>query len=255
MNCTNPILIKNPNGLTEIHSRYIYVPCGKCLACRAAKAKEWTYRLMTEFDSWHEKACFITLTYSDENLPFVQSADAICGQNILGFVPTLRQKDFQDFMKRLRKKLSKLPVISELGISSDICCKHLAGRKTLKVFYCGEYGEATLRPHYHAILFGLSIHEAEQFVHDCWQLGHVMVGSLTVESIRYVAGYVQKKLNYSDILYSEQVPPFQGVFQRHKPWLCRASFGTDNRERLCFYVRKKNASSKVFSKKIGYKDY
>jgi 2,3-bisphosphoglycerate-independent phosphoglycerate mutase len=47
-------------------SKEILVPCGKCVGCRIASSREWTFRLMCELGEW-EKACFLTLTYSEEN--------------------------------------------------------------------------------------------------------------------------------------------------------------------------------------------
>jgi len=71
---------------------------------------------------------------------------------------------------------------------------------------CGEYGEQTLRPHYHALLFGLAIPDIQRFgmrrrhpvyrsqvLTDLWRLGHVEVGSVTAASARYCAGYVLKQ--------------------------------------------------------------
>lgn len=196
MNCTSPILIRNSrfkSGVMPGETAYMFVPCGKCLACRASKAKEWTYRLHTELSSWNGRASFLTLTYDDEHLPYVHVFN---DRFHFGFAsPTLRKKDFQDFMKRLRKRLG-------------IKCK---------VFYCGEYGETTLRPHYHVIFFGASPTElSSELLSEIWGNGFVSVGTLTTESIRYVAGYVQKKLDYEDELAPEQEPPFQGVLKRYQ---------------------------------------
>ena len=44
----------------------------------------------------------------------------------------LKKSDFQKFIKRLRKDYD------------------------IKYFACGEYGDKTLRPHFHAILFGVN---------------------------------------------------------------------------------------------------
>ena len=57
MQCVKPIQV--PNG------RF---PCGKCIACRIAKSREWSSRLLHELTYW-DKAVFITLTYEDQFLP------------------------------------------------------------------------------------------------------------------------------------------------------------------------------------------
>lgn len=111
----------------------------------------------------HDKACFITLTYSEKNLPENGS---------------LSSRDLQLFFKRLRKKLHP---------------------HKIRYFACGEYGERFKRPHYHAIIFGLENSCLTwQLISDVWNKGIIDVGSVTKDSISYVAGYVSKKINNED---------------------------------------------------------
>jgi hypothetical protein len=100
----------------------LYVPCGKCIACRIARTREWTVRIMHEM-SCHDNAVFATLTYDDDHLPPDRS---------------ISKDELQRFIKRLRKEL---------------------GDRKIRYFACGEYGETTNRPHYHAIIFGLGLTE------------------------------------------------------------------------------------------------
>uniref|UniRef100_A0AAU8B937 Replication initiator protein n=2 Tax=Dulem virus 91 TaxID=3145802 RepID=A0AAU8B937_9VIRU len=146
-------------------------PCGQCLPCRINRRRVWTLRLMLE-SYFHENSAFITLTYSDENLPY----------NLEG-LPCLCKRDFQNFMKRLRKWYNK----------------------KIRFYACGEYGSKTYRPHYHAILFGIAPHELDPLylqyggkgprspLLSLWSFGLVHVGDVSKESIQYVAGYVTKK--------------------------------------------------------------
>ena len=117
----------------------------------------------------HDDNCFITLTYDDENLPEGGS---------------LRQSDFVKFMKRLRKKVPRV-----------------------RVYYCGEYGETTFRPHYHACLFGwrpadptlfstsgeFPLYESPMLA-KTWGHGHASFGEMTFETAAYTARYVTKKI-------------------------------------------------------------
>lgn len=154
-------------------------PCGQCLPCRINRRRVWTLRLMLE-SYLHEHSSFITLTYSEDNLPYDQE-----------YRPTLCKRDLQLFLKRLRKRF-------------DV---------ELRYYACGEYGEKSARPHYHAILFGLSpfdldpewlLYEGKSGrdfhrhrsspLYDLWQYGIVHVGECSRQSIQYVAGYVTKKL-------------------------------------------------------------
>lgn len=128
-------------------------------------------RIMDEA-SLSEKNCFITLTYDEKNIPVGGS---------------LEKRDLQLFFKRLRKEYGK-------GI---------------RYFACGEYGETTARPHYHAAVFGVRfpdciLHTRNRngdrlFVSNAlariWNKGHCLVGELTNKSAAYVARYVTKKVN------------------------------------------------------------
>nr|AOV86368.1 putative replication protein VP4 [uncultured virus] len=129
--------------------------CGQCMFCRFNRRRIWTHRLMLEA-LVHTKASFLTLTYDDENLP-------PGGQ--------LVKRDLQLFIKRLRKAYGQL-----------------------RYFAVGEYGDLSLRPHYHAALYGLDREDME-VVETAWGKGRVSLDDLTVQSAAYICGYVVKKLN------------------------------------------------------------
>lgn len=83
MKCTNRIIMK----AGEYHQSYMYVNCGKCLACRINRKKEWSLRLQHEL-LYYKKSMFLTLTYDDSHLKDL----------------SLHKKDLQLFFKRIRKK-------------------------------------------------------------------------------------------------------------------------------------------------------
>ena len=169
MQCTKPItLLKNVDR--KKFPDGLEVPCGKCLQCRIAKRKEWAMRCLHEMDNW-DNALFITLTYNDKSLP----------EN-----STLQKKEFQNFLKRVRIQL---------------------GKRKIKYFACGEYGEEKERPHYHAIIFGMSLNEDDKEVirkawpYCDWKEKSIDKGSFGIaepDSIRYVAQYIDKKLSGDD---------------------------------------------------------
>lgn len=129
------------------------VGCGKCTGCRVDRAAMWSNRLMDELRYW-PCASFITLTYDDDHLP----EDHL-----------LLKSDLQNFFKRLRKN---------------------TGLK-IKYFACGEYGENNGRPHYHAILFGISSAH-RSIISSSWNMGRTQSGTVTHASCRYVADYISK---------------------------------------------------------------
>lgn len=166
------------------------LPCGTCSQCRLERARQWAMRITAEVQfhppgtSW-----FLTLTYRDDALPpKIDGADR----------HTLRPKDLTDFWKKLRKK------------------------KTFRYFACGEYGEKTLRPHYHACVLGLVLDDLQPLaggsisnlaydpldpfhkpitglrysplLNRVWGHGMVAIGTVTFDSASYVANYAQKRL-------------------------------------------------------------
>lgn len=130
------------------------VACNRCPACRLQKTNEWVLRIMHELN-YNKDSIFLTLTYNDEHLP----------KNM-----ELKPDDLKNFWKRLRKETDK----------------------KIKYYACGEYGEKYRRPHYHAIVFGLSSLDKEK-IEDAWRLGFVKIGTVTEQSIRYVASYIMDK--------------------------------------------------------------
>lgn len=114
-----------------------------------------------------------TLTYSDEHVPEGYS---------------LRYRDVQLFMKRLRKRIA--------GVSVDA-----DGLRPVRFFCAGEYGGETYRPHYHMVFFNVRLPDEvrrgkylySDVVEELWKLGRVVMDDLTAESAAYVAGYAVKK--------------------------------------------------------------
>lgn len=79
---------------------------------------------------------------------------------------------------------------------------------TVSYFMCGEYGESSRRPHYHACLFGLRFPDQAFYkkgkdgspiytsasLQQLWPMGFCTVGAVTFESAAYCARYVMKKV-------------------------------------------------------------
>jgi len=145
------------------------LPCGQCLECRLEYARQWAVRCVHEAKV-HDKNAFITLTYSDENLKS----------------PKLEYRDFQLFMKKLRK----------------------VQNEPIGYFVTGEYGDKTKRPHWHAILFNYDFPDnkalrtnergdrvyTSETLNKIWSHGMAEIGSVTFESAGYCARYAAKKL-------------------------------------------------------------
>lgn len=136
----------------------------------------------------------MTLTYAPECMPADWSVDV---------------RAWQTFAKRLRKRLGPF-----------------------RFLHCGEYGDESLRPHYHACIFGHDFRgdrvvlkqgqDSELWTSptlaSVWGQGHVSVGPLTWSSAAYVARYVLKKAT-GDLAESryERVDPVTGECWQVRP--------------------------------------
>lgn len=185
MACYHPLtgyrsaeVTKNGKRKLVFNSKYaiddgeVIVSCGQCVGCRLERSRQWAMRCIHEAQM-HENNCFLTLTYNDDNLPYP---------------PSLEVKHYQDFMKRFRKKFKD---------------------HKIRFFHCGEYGDETRRPHYHAIIFGFDFPDKKlwkesfngdhyytsETLNKLWGKGYAIIGSVTFESAAYVARYIMKKVN------------------------------------------------------------
>lgn len=155
MKCANLITLKDPERIKS--SRALVVPCGHCGACRHNRRTEWSFRIIQELKV-SKNSYFLTLTYSEENLPWTDEG------------PTLVKTDFQLFMKRLRKHQSQI---------TDYKLR----------YYCvGEYGTKTQRPHYHAIVFNLHQNTLKD-IPTIWGKGHTLAVQTNEQTIHYVTKY------------------------------------------------------------------
>lgn len=179
--------------------RPVTVSCGQCTGCRLERSRQWAVRCMHEA-SQHERNCFLTLTYNNENLPEDRSVDV---------------SEWQRFVKRARKRMGPF-----------------------RYFHCGEYGDITNRPHYHACLFGIDFrHDRREWktsrgnalyrsesLEELWTLGHSVIGEVTFESAAYVARYVMKKVTGANAEehYGGRKPEYTTMSRRPglgKAWL------------------------------------
>ena len=79
-----------------LNGRYYYefdlLPCGRCLGCALKRSKDWATRMMLELQ-YHDRACFITLTYNDDNLPVSHYVDSN-GEEQISFTLVKKHKIF-----------------------------------------------------------------------------------------------------------------------------------------------------------------
>lgn len=225
MSCYHPLLGRPKEGLNangnveyqiiglydkvakQLDPRSIAIPCGKCIGCRLDYSRSWADRMMLELDH-SKKAIFVTLTYDNDHVPIHEDEET--GE--FGCF-SLDKRDLQLFFKRLRKKFDD---------------------KEIRYYACGEYGSNTLRPHYHAIIFGLCLedfpdrllrgrnelgqcHFQSDILQRVWNQGFVLLADVSWKTCAYVARYVQKKVfqgRVEDILPGDPAPEFGLVSRR-----------------------------------------
>lgn len=168
------------------------IPCGKCSGCRMDYAKSWSDRMIVELKD-NPKAIFVTLTYRNADLPYGDSG-----------LPSLCVDDLQKFFKRLRKRFT--------------------GRR-IRYYFAGEYGPRTHRPHYHGIIYGLSlddfpdlkcfgVNELKQpyytspLFESIWSYGFVQLSEVTYHTCAYVSRYCLKKQSKQVYIDEGVVPEF-----------------------------------------------
>lgn len=191
---------KTENGISfnelsrDNHIGTIQLRCKQCIGCRLDTAREWTLRILHEAQM-HKENQFITLTYDDEHLP-----------------PTLTHAHFSGFMKRYRRRLQP---------------------KRISYYMCGEYGDQTKRPHFHAIIFGHYLQDSRQWrqkddgtwiyssktLDELWGMGQTTTGEVNPTTANYVAGYIIQKQNQEHYAYIQDGILHPGV----QPYNCMST--------------------------------
>lgn len=255
---SDDLFYENP---AEFHT---LVPCGHCMGCRLDRARTWADRMLLELADNDYKAVFVTLTYNNDNLPRVYERSAgyylFPGSYEYSYLSdsevwvadaaglrkppaTLNVRDTQLFFKRLRKAFPD---------------------RRIRYFLAGEYGPKTNRPHYHAIIFGLTLSDFKDCIvlkyndlgqplfqsdifSNIWGNGYCSLGVVNWNTCSYVARYTMKKFYHDDDpeAYSDgRLPPFCTMSRRPGIGLLRSAELLSKGDK-CF-VRDENGVHEVY---------
>lgn len=204
-----PLTFRSPNkivtGKHKIAALMEYeIPCGQCVECRIAQARDWAVRIVHEMQIEHELngrgSAMVTLTYNDDCVPYVY--EEIDGKEIKTDRMTLRKDHIKKFIGRLREK------------------KRRRGRTDIRYYAAGEYGDEEWRPHYHCILIGCDFPDMylysksdsgndiyrSDFLEGIWQYGNSSITETNFTSAEYTAKDIVKRVKESQT-------------EEHKKWL------------------------------------
>jgi len=203
MPCTNPKTAYEIIGETTKRGKKVIVwyrpdekpyqelkiACRNCTKCRSKRSQEWAIRCYHE-SQLHDENSFITLTYDDEYLPYGR---------------TLVKSHPQKFVRALRQKLNRDENRPE----------------KIRYLMAAEYGTEKNRPHYHFIIFGYvpadrkfeysngdNRYYSSRLIEKLWGMGHVQVCDTSPATMKYVAGYVEKKRDHQK---AQDVNPNTGL--------------------------------------------
>lgn len=210
--CNCPIIgYRHPHELTKNGKQKIIfkepyanapkleLPCGRCIACRLEKTRQWGMRAEHEA-KFHDENCFLTLTYNPENLPPLFDDEGVA---------SVQKRPLQLFIKRLRKSIPHIRI------------KYIAS---------GELGDNCDNPHYHICIFGYMPPDSELLykrdnnnyyisknISLLWPYGFHTITDLNFQTARYTAKYaIKKQLGKEEkTLPAEFFVCSQGIAQAH----------------------------------------
>lgn len=210
----------------------IRIPCGKCLGCRLDRSRDMATRIVCEsMDYPAHTNWFVTLTYAQpDDLEWLPRLGARPSVNADGAL-TLDGKHPTDFLKRLRDHHAR-----KVGYDYDVPLWYDALHDQyvpmgLRYFLAGEYGDRSMRPHYHACILNMPLNDIKLIGHtvqgnplynsslltDTWGFGHVVLAPMSYQTAAYTARYCLKKADgVANEVYESMnlVPEFTRVSRR-----------------------------------------
>lgn len=213
--CYRPISFRNVYGEQQV------VPCRKCKACLSLSGQSRSLEISREA-SQHRFTEFITLTYSNANIPLCVPVPQIlnAGTSIeeyrwifcdkqTGVV--LNEYDEYSPIKYSYEKMDYL--LQKINLNG--CFSYLRVRdcqlfmkrlrkyisihfndEKIRFYLVGEYGPQTYRAHYHLLLFHNSTplsQNIRKVIRSCWKLGRISAELAKGDCAGYVSSYSVSK--------------------------------------------------------------
>lgn len=207
--CLYSRLIRNPkykenkkNGgnipaVKNIKALYVPIECGRCMACKKKKAREWQIRMLEDIKV-NKNGKFVTLTFSNEAIrKITEELDNYKGYELDNEIAT---RAVHRFRERWRKKFKKSPrhwLVTELG------------------------HRGTENIHLHGIIW---TDEKDEVIEKMWGYGFVNVGGDSMygrknyvgeETINYITKYVGK-MDEEHRYYNPKILTSPGIGRAYK---------------------------------------
>lgn len=226
------------------HSRYVFnkyinrsvfVPCGKCPECLQSKANKRAQKIRNHNQDSHSLCVFVTLTYSNDFVPYVNiddvkdlSPDFQKVKEIpvyrdaklvrsFGFLTTQRSTyevcrfnslQFRPFctnVPSLNRKKHSCGIILWSDVQNFIkrlrinLLRKLNYDKTISYFAVGEYGSHTFRPHFHLLLFfpEVTLEAVRPIIATSWPFGDMSRQNKRIQEAIDASSYVASYVNKS----------------------------------------------------------
>lgn len=215
----------NIKSVSNLSSKYAFVPCGECPSCRNVKRNSWVFRLRVEFEELVKKGWqvgFMTFTYNEKNVPRIpyKFVKKTCRDKYSCFKMPMcfNRAHVNGLIKCIRNWLYR-----DLGVAHD---------DKLRFLVASEFGEETARPHYHGIFCFPPRVDAFQFykkLEEYWtQFGFIIPAEFlggydkkghyhkpfmvdcVSKACKYTAKYVCKDLAFYDKVNREHFKNYNG---------------------------------------------
>lgn len=212
-------------SVSNLSSKYAFVPCGSCPSCRNVKRNSWVFRLRVEFEELVKKGWqvgFMTFTYNEKYVPRIpyKFVKKTCRDKYSRFKMPMcfNRAHVNGMIKYVRNWLYR-----DLGVAHD---------DKLRFLVASEFGEETARPHYHGIFCFPPRVDALQFykkLEEYWtQFGFIIpaeflggydkkghyhkpfVVDCVSKACKYTAKYVCKDLAFYDKVNREHFKNYNG---------------------------------------------
>ena len=260
--CTQPVKI-----LRTINNRKYLdeVPCGKCAECMKSQQNFWYLRFLEESKQW-KYVYFVTYTYDNDHIPYTTISTSFLEKKSdkdeyedvlwkalqvvkdgLSKLPQTKALSYNrahptrwnaylDF-KRLSFD-TPIPCFNKDDISGHVKRMRANYQKEygcpleMKYFFQGEYGPATLRPHWHGLIFtNTSYYYWVDMFRKDWQKYYGKDTRVDIQPARndsavsrYVAKYVCKPQEFES-------PYVRAKFLPPAPRLISKGIGREYREK------------------------